>query len=392
MNRFLYRATDENGRTIDGELHAHDFAEALGMLQQQRLSIQQISQAADVHDQDSADRPEGYGESASVPASRDQALVNIRAWAEPLSSLAGEKEFKPISRSLTEVSEKLRLAEDVAAVAADPKTANLLPVFLQKWESSGTNFNWLQDFNNHSWGRSSDRYALRYAILCLTAAFGLLGAFAIWIAPVFEQMFAEFGLMLPAPTRLVFWVSSQINDSLARTLLVVAIFAGALLLVRVASQRLFFVKKYLLKVIPESRKRVGALAVLSQNTAELSALGYGIAAAVELAAKGCRDPFYRRLSHELADEMSKGINPVYSSSAGWLPALLRGLLNLDIAIDTAKLRQLGLLYRHRLRRYNLSGSYVLLSQVVLMIAGGLLGFAVISLFLPLISLITGLAT
>jgi type IV pilus assembly protein PilC len=391
MNRFLYCAFDRNGKTIEGELHAQNFAEAVDVLQAKNLSIQHIAQVPQIIGQTERNLKQAIADPSSFQVSREQALVNAKSWAGPLNALAGEIECKHIRNSLEEISEKLLKAEDIGVIAAEPKTADLLPVFLREWQTGGTNFDWMDDLNYQPWGRATDRYALLYALLCLAAALGLLVAFAIGIVPIFSQMFTEFGMILPPPTRLLLWVSSQINDHPARTLLAVVLFSAIFMILRFALRRSFYTNKLLFPVMPEGRKRVGALAVLVQNTAELLALGYGNAAAVELAAKGCRDPFYRRLALDLADEMSKGINPVYSSSAGWLPALLRQTLDSAQAIDAAKLRQLGLLYRHRWRRCGSSGRYVILSQIVLIFAGGILGFAMVSLFLPFLSLITGLA-
>ena len=83
MNRFLYCATDVNGQTIEGELLAQNFAEALAVLQGKNLSIQHIAQAPQSPEQTDRNLRQAIDDPSSCPLSREQALVNARSWAGP---------------------------------------------------------------------------------------------------------------------------------------------------------------------------------------------------------------------------------------------------------------------------------------------------------------------
>ncbi len=69
--------------------------------------------------------------------------------------------------------------------------------------------------------------ALTYPIICLCISIVILGVILIFVVPVFEKMFADFGAALPLPTQLVVSMSNFVKDNIVYLLglVVIAVFA-----------------------------------------------------------------------------------------------------------------------------------------------------------------------
>jgi type II secretory pathway component PulF len=393
VGKYRYRARDVNDHWVEGELVASDFDDALQQLRQQDLCPEKMVLLPE------AGQPADEGLSDSAPQSllsspealRTQALLNARSWSDPLDALAGEKRFKKSAGYLRRVASSLRSAETVDALAVNPETAEFLPVLIRSWQADEDSMSWLANLDHRFGGAGAGRYGLLYSILCLLAAVCLLVFFAVQIVPVFGQMFSEFGLNLPAPTRLLVWLSSQLQEHPLRALLIVLGGGLTIWAVRMLCRYSKWMHRYFPWLMAGSRQSVRAMGVVAQNTAELIGLGYERSSAVRFAAEGCRHSFIRSNVLNLAQEMSAGKRPDQTVSSRWLPPLFCKLLGSIANADTSKLQQLGMLYRERWQSALPARRPVLLSQMILLSAGVLLGFGVLALLMPLVSLVTGLS-
>jgi type IV pilus assembly protein PilC len=213
------------------------------------------------------------------------------------------------------------------------------------------------------------------------------------VVPVFAKMFSEFGLNLPAPTRLLFWISFQLSQHLLRSLAAVAL-AFALV---VALSRLwirFSLSTCVLGIFTAGNSaNLTAMAKFTGALAELISIEAPLPEALRIAGRSCDHRHFRVMSERMAGELElPGIKLSDTSVAHNFPATMRHAIGNGRSSPTSVplLRELSRMYSERAReRINWSTS--ILGPVSLVSLGLVIGFVIIALFMPLVSLVTALA-
>ena len=238
-------------------------------------------------------------------------------------------------------------------------------------------------------------FGLIYPLILLAFAWIVLAGLSIMVVPTFSTLFTSFGLDLPLPTRLLIGLSHLLTGGgrlWVCLFLIVAVAVWLAMRQRVRREDLSFAARL--------RQRGNASELLAMSRfcrglTEASAAGAPVPDALRWAGSRCGHTRFATAAEWLADRAAQGDPLIGASAAAQLfPAnLLQALFEDREAGQTLNcqlLQTLAEIYEERAAERSESGATLL---GIFAVAGviGSVGFAALSLFMPLIQLITGLS-
>jgi len=340
----------------------------------------------------------------------------VLALTQAADSLAGLRR-----RELIRLSDRVAFVDDADVVLRDARLLELfLPLAMAQPELSQSEdrtrqgeverrvFQVLQRQARQSHAKNERWGVLLYPLVVLLLSTLVFAAISIWIIPVFEQMFFEFGLSLPSPTLLVISISH-----LFQSIWFWLLFAGLVMLLAVMlGMRAADDLRWLIWGNVDSWFSSGystrrSLGDLAWHTAMLLEIGQPVETSVEIAAAASRKATLRRESPNLTRHLgltNPGPNPPQNplaapqehTATNWylgVPChLLAHALNIrqDNSEQLATLREVARLYWDREQTKSV---WILswLQPVAVLMISLIVGFVVLALFMPLVSLISGLS-
>lgn len=312
----------------------------------------------------------------------------------PLVALSEELPKGWGQRDVQELIDLLRDPPDVNTWLEHPRAAAWLPVIVGSSvaaEAPQRMSSLLVQTMQHRARNRRRAASLMYPLVVLGLA-GLVGVGMCWfVVPTFAHMHREFGLTMAAPTAFTIWCSDLLLQQPFQLLLfaIVAV-AIAIGLVR-WGLRSAFVARYL--GLKGSAGRVQAIATSTGAIADLLSIGAPLPWALRIAGRGCEHPLYQDKLAGLANASeASGTAWQQSEAATWFPVNLR--LALQAAADgrpnVELLRDLATMYHER-AALRVDWLRWLVGPIALLAVGVMVAFIVISLFMPFVSLITGLS-
>ena len=223
MPNYTYEANDASGEIQSGIIAADSLTAALTQLETRGLSVRSIS----VIDEQATPLPSPQNDFHSRLS---EALTERAHWLPALQAMAEELPHGTPKRETKRLVDYLSRDLDCEQFLVSPDVATVLPLLTSGNESIGkSNVNtarmqdWLSEVLRAQQLRARRRKMMIYPIVLTLITLAILVFFSSFLVPVFREMFAEFGLMLPAPTLLTFWLAEQISTYLLRTIVIAAI-------------------------------------------------------------------------------------------------------------------------------------------------------------------------
>ena len=385
MNYYSYEAIDGTGQTISGEIQSASLGQATVDLESRGLVVQTIRLVD----------PDQY---AAIELERirqrqgQQALENCRAWAAPLEALSTEASMPAVKRNLGRAAAVLESAKSLSEVAESPVTGPLMPVVLQDLSRVSQRLDaWLVGATRRIQQQRMRREGFFYPLNVALFGLAVMVLASVFIIPGFRDMYEEFGISMPAPTLLVLNVSSLFYPHFARTFLGILILGPILYLV-VRLWRSHAVTTRLLPWLTSGTvAQLEAMSTVSHTVAELMELGTTAQDALLIASKTTKHAVLREAVEDFAASVSVAGNVAsLSTCSGRLPPMFRKCFSLQDRTCIEMLRAIGDIYGMRAYRqsHTMQG---LIAPVAVLFVGLLVGFVLIALFMPLVSLVTSLA-
>jgi type IV pilus assembly protein PilC len=237
--------------------------------------------------------------------------------------------------------------------------------------------------------RDKIKSALMYPAFVLLVAILILIMLMIFVIPTFTNMFSELGGALPLPTKVLIITSEIIRRTWYLIPLVpVAILAFYKFLVRNPDRKLVIDKLRLyLPVIGPLMQQV-SVARFSRTLGTLLSSGVPILSALETVRDTVGNEFIARAVMQLRDSIKEGesvAGPMEASKA--FPALVVKMVN--IGEETGQLDKMLIQIADNFEEevdVAISGLTSLLEPILIVLMGLVVGFIVISMFMPLFSL------
>ncbi len=332
---------------------------------------------------------------ASANTDRSATLAPaIEAMASELPAGSRRRQMRQLAQAIRE--ESSRSLRGVTTNSSTRRIDAWVPVFSRSLATPSAARR-LSDWMGQVSREIQIRGRLRRVLLYPAAVFGLalivfFGLGQMIVSP-FIQMFEEFGLTLPAPTEFLFFWVKQWQDHTVRFIVyivmtaVIAYVVGSLWLRHALSTRLvgFF--------SGGNTANVAAMASFAGLLADLLASEVSLAESLELAGLGCGHAHFRNSALRLAQFHRRGQYRLSQSpDAHAFPQ------NLIEAIDpadgtpprTSLVRELAAMYGERaIERTEWSTGFV--GVIAVFAVGIVIAFMVIALFMPLVSLVSGLS-
>ncbi len=230
--------------------------------------------------------------------------------------------------------------------------------------------------------------ALAYPLVMAAASLAILLFITVWIIPIFREMFLDFELQLPALTTLAINTSQTILN-FGWVILIAVSLLGAILLF---NSRF---RDWIIQRMPVvgSTIRLSNRATFTRYLADLMAAEVPAADALRISGRNTGEIELRREANQLATQLdSSNTHLPGSPPVDWsLPRTVVHALQLEANPEaTAQiLRELSWMYDQQTRN-RLAWISKFIEPAFVVLLGTAVGFYVVALFMPLISLIQGL--
>ena len=329
----------------------------------------------------------------------DAALERRHKLACAVEALSKETQSKYTSSDVRDLIDVLRSSATAEQFVQDGSKAIWLPLILRGASSDSPSEEFEQIVKDVAFAAESQKSRQRnfaYPFVLFGAAVLLFVFLAKAVIPTFQQMFREFELKLPAITNLVFSISDQINYHTGVFCLLLVIFALACWWIRRLFQwciRHTQITRLLGGLTTGNTDSVKAMGRFTSTLAELLNIDAPLNDAIRIAGRASQDLWYRNASETLSRDIGSSGKFNHSSSVAHnFPSLVACALAAgpNGGPSIPLLRQVSAVYVDRVRN-RFSWYSGLVAPVWIIVVGFFVGFVVISIFMPLVQLITSLS-
>lgn len=349
--------------------------------------------------------PESTSTSILLTAEESTCLSDVLKRSQPLQSFLEASLQQPLSMQTTsmlkDLLNALQMEPNPAHWITNPKLLAALPIVLRFDQLPTLSKSEIDALLTQYLGvaQQKSRYwkALVYPLFMAVVAFVVMIAMGLTILPIFDEMYDDFGLSLPFATEILLSFSALLRDhlilvSLSTLLVVVSLFG---FFVGLGNLLRHFQNIGLIGFwFAGSRQNVEAMSRWTSTLAELIDLNFDLTRAIPIAGIASQSRqiqiVSRKLSAELEARRINGNRPIDPSIVIGIPATVVTALFSSSTPSTSLLRQIAYAQQIRLseRQERFGG---LLGPITTILVGLMIGFVVIALFMPLISLVTSLS-
>jgi type IV pilus assembly protein PilC len=398
MPAFRYQALNADQRLITGELSAATVEQAVTQLHSAGLAVQSISLISPTP----THVPAGIAptvdtnvEQAALQTHMVRVLEQGKPIAPALRAYAEEMPRGRRRRQLCQVVDVLQRGDSAEATTALAALPEYWIPLLSAATSSRDPGRVLREFLSES-QQADELYRQRwltfaYPALVLGIAAAVFIALSFVALPIFQTVFSDFNLELPAFTRVVMTLASWVTDGQALIFVLICGALGAILWtgrrLLPASVRSSFNSRF---SMPWGRRT--AIAKFARFTADLLEGGLSTPDALRIAGFATKNPPLRAAAWRLANEIASGSQRAQSADERPLTATLLHAINADIPASARinLLREISNCYAARTRMF-FSWTRGLIEPLSICAVGLVVGGVVIALFTPLVSLVEGLS-
>lgn len=328
----------------------------------------------------------------------DEALQNRTQLAIAMETFASEINLRALPSNIKELLTILRSPSQAEQFAQDGFNASWLPLILRSYSGSDT-INLSQIASEVLFAeetRKSRWRGIAYPLSIVAIALFIFILLAVTVLPTFQKLFSEFELTLPLATQIMLKLSNLINDSpiyFCFLLSGIALAGLSIQKIMAFSYSYLEASSALGVLFSGSSISVKAMGQFTSTLAELLGIGTPLDQAILIAGRASQNLRLKISSEQMASEIGTSDKFRSDSTVAYnFPALVRHALEAGPNGTTSVplLRQISKMYFDRLQ-HRFDWSAGLFAPFAMVGVGLIVGFVVMSLFLPLISLITSLS-
>ena len=227
MPVFKWKGEDRTGATQTGEIEAPHEAAVRTQLRRMQIRPTKVKQKGkDLFENVAFMQPRVKGPDVVVFARQFATMINAGLpLIQSLDILQAQQENKTFKKIIKEIKDRVEEGSTLAdAMGRHPKVFDDLFVnMVAAGEVGGildTILNRLSAYMEKAMKlKRQVKGAMTYPVIVMIIAVLVIAVILIFVIPVFEQMFADFGGVLPAPTRLVVGISRFVKGNVIFILL-----------------------------------------------------------------------------------------------------------------------------------------------------------------------------
>jgi len=231
--------------------------------------------------------------------------------------------------------------------------------------------------------------AMTYPVICLCISFLVTAVMLIFVVPVFQKMFADFGSALPGPTQMVVNMSEFVKSKILYIIVaIVALIFGIKKIYKTEKGQIKIDAMLLKMPIVGSLLRRVAVAKFSRTLGTMLQSGVPILDSLNVVARTAGNKIIEQAIYKVADAIQEGraiVEPL--EETGVFPGMVVQMINVGEstgALDTM-LAKIADFYDEEVDQAveNLTAAIEPLMMVFL---GGMIGGLVIAMYLPIFSM------
>lgn len=400
MPDFSYLAIDKDGKQVKGSIQSTDEGSVRAKLKIDGLTLVSLKRQSVLTKEitfgsggvKTRDMSVFCRQFASVLA----AGVTV---VEALRMLAEQTENKTLKNALLKTRENVQQGDTLAeAMAKSPKIFDsMFCNMVAAGEESGNLENCIvrlgTQLEKSAKLKAMVKGAMIYPIAVFIVAIGVLIVMSIVVVPKFESMFADMGTTLPGSTRALMAFSKFIMTKWYIVIIAVVALIVIISAVKKTPQGKRFFGRLALKLpIFGSLNMKSQSASFSRTMSTLVSSGMGITAALDIAAKAMSNVIYSDILIKAKDEVEQGIPlSVPIRKAPEFPSMVNNMLAVgeesgNIENMLVKVAE----YFEEETEQTTANLSTILQPVIIVLLGGIVGWIVLSLYQPMISMYGGL--
>lgn len=407
MPVFVYEARDATGQLKKDTIEAQNVRLATQRLQEQRMTVIHIKEkTSNVAQTDLLgwyQKIRKVNEQALTVFSRQFAtMINAGlAMVRCLDILSEQTEDKKLQQTLVQVRRDVEGGSTLSnALGKHPTVFSTLYISMVKAGEMGGVLDEvlerLAGFMEKDFGlKKKVKSALTYPVVILVMALGIVFFLVTYILPTFVQLFEGMSLQLPLPTRILIAITKGARNPIILSVVGVLVVVGGILINRYiqtpVGKKQYDLLKLNIPVFGLLNKKV-AISRFCRTLGTLLSSGVPIMQALEIVGKASGNEIIAMTVSKVRESIREGesiASPLGAS--GMFPPMVTQMVavgeetgNLD-----AMLSKISDFYDTEVE-YLLASLTSMLEPIMIVGMGGIVGFIVISVFLPLYQLIGNL--
>ena len=388
---FSYRAQTVGGQPVSGTVDADDAEAAQKQLQQLGLRVLEIAAAA------AAPRPKPLRGADFIVFNQQMAQLTKAGLPieHGLRLIARDLRGRRLGQTIRQVADELErgrpLAEafDVHRGRFPSFYGQLLEVGVKTGNLAGVLFNLGRHLEMVQRLRAMLWQAVTYPIVVLLFVLVMLGFISHYVIPHFAQIFSSFDSKMPAATILVMNTARFAPYVVGAVLLIVATFPLWWLILRGLDLDRHVIDRCVLPLPLVGRVLSRNLIARWCDTLQLGvSAGLDLPASIELAGDAIGSPLIAEDGRRLSRCLQRGQPLSEAGIPRVIPATVVAAIELggDQQSLASTLQTLSNLYQQQ-AEVRLSAAQVMIGPIFLAFIGVVIGFTVVALFLPMVSLV-----
>lgn len=228
--------------------------------------------------------------------------------------------------------------------------------------------------------------AMTYPIICLCISIIILGVILLFVVPVFEKMFTDFGAALPGPTQLVVTLSNIAKNNFMYAIVFVAIMFFAFKKIYATERGEKKIDSLILQlpVFGDLIRKV-AVAKFSRTLGTMLKSGVPILESLQVVARTSGNKVIEMAVFRTADAISEG-RPIAEplEETGVFPGMVVQMINVGEAVGAldAMLEKIADFYDEEVDQA-VENLTAMIEPFMMVFLGGMIGGLVVAMYLPI---------
>ncbi len=394
MPVYVWKGTNSYGEKRKGEIETVDESAVRSQLKRLRISNFKIKEKPkDLLENIAIFKPKVTGKDIVIFTRQLSTMIDAGLpLVQCLQILAKQQDNPTFKQTLIDIQQDVETGNTFAdAMRKHPKIFdNLYTNMIEAGELGGildTILSRLANFKEKSMAlQRKIKGAMTYPTICLGISIIILVVILVFVVPVFEQMFAEFGAALPLPTQIVVALSDFFKNNLI--FLFIAFFFISLII-----KKIYNTEKGRLKIDALSLKtpvigvllRRVAVAKFTRTLSTMLQSGVPILDALQVVAKTAGNKVIELAVYRVSDAIAEG-RPIAEplEETGVFPNMVVQMINVGESVgelDTM-LEKIADFYDEEVDQA-VENLTAMIEPFMMVFLGGMIGGLVIAMYLPI---------
>ncbi|RMF41738.1 MAG: hypothetical protein D6753_09070 [Planctomycetota bacterium] len=390
--RFSYSAKASDGQVVQGEVSAPDLPTAIAELQAQGWEIVSIEAAEEASVQCEEEQTNRFDIQAAMAVCHQRG----QPWKALLRRIAQEHPRRGTRRELRRLVQWLDTpAERIGALNGPRLGALLSLVRFSPDDAAAIDWTcWLHQVGLLEQRRQSVWRTRIFVLVLCTVGLAVLVATSFVVATYYRDMYVEFGMRTPPMAALHMGLAAAFREHLPATVAMLLIAVAVVAVIRRLASKFFLAKRLFGPLAAGTSADLWAMGWSSRTLSGWIGLGLPLQQALQATASVAGQRYLEEAFRQWAQLVAaeKEFTPRTASRLRRLPPLIQRSLTGELSREQrmAVLDHLGITYIDRASR-RWKQFAVLLPILGTLLLGILVGMTVISLFAPLVTLVSELA-